>query len=315
MATESLPFVSVIIPCYKQAHYLGEAIESVLNQTYPHFEIIVVDDGSPDNASEVAARYSRVRCVRQENQGLSAARNTGIRESTGRYLVFLDADDRLLPRALEIGVESFSRHPECGFVSGFCDIIAADGSPLPPHASQSVIDEDPYITLLRSCPIYPLAAMHRRDVVSSLNCFDLSNGPAADYDLYYRTAREFPIHCHGNVVGEYRRHDDNMTGDAGRMLKANVSALRSQWRYVRRNPKHRRAYKEGIRFWQQMYGEAVAHEVRTHIKKREWEQAARRLRLLLRYYPRAVADHAGRKIKKVFFGDRGRGPSGDEVEI
>jgi glycosyltransferase involved in cell wall biosynthesis len=85
MKNEQTPTVSVIIPCYKQAHLLGEAIESVLEQqTSGQVEVIVVDDGSPDNTSEVAARYATVKCVRQENQGLSAARNTGLRESTGR---------------------------------------------------------------------------------------------------------------------------------------------------------------------------------------------------------------------------------------
>ena len=69
--------VSVIIPCYRQAHYLGEAIESVLAQTHPEVEIVVVDDGSPDHTAEVAAAYPGVRCVRQRNQGLSAARNSG----------------------------------------------------------------------------------------------------------------------------------------------------------------------------------------------------------------------------------------------
>ena len=98
------PLVSVVIPCYNQAHFLGEAIESVLKQTYKHFEIVVVDDGSTDNTSEVARRYSGIRCIEQANQGLSAARNTGIRESKGEYLVFLDADDRLRPIALEAGL-------------------------------------------------------------------------------------------------------------------------------------------------------------------------------------------------------------------
>src|SRR5919107_192619 len=103
--------VSVVIPCYNQAHFLSEAIESVLAQTYPYFEIIVVDDGSTDNTSEVAGRYSGVRCIRQDNQGLSGARNSGLRHSKGEYLVFLDADDRLLPQALEVGLECLRAYP------------------------------------------------------------------------------------------------------------------------------------------------------------------------------------------------------------
>src|SRR4051794_37688274 len=109
------PLVSVIIPCYNQAHYLGEAIESVINQTYPHFEIIVVDDGSTDNTSEVAGGFKEVRCIRQQNQGLSAARNTGLRESSGAFLVFLDSDDRLLPEAIETGLKYLLDRPECAF--------------------------------------------------------------------------------------------------------------------------------------------------------------------------------------------------------
>src|SRR5215211_9350661 len=99
--------VSVVIPCYNQAHFLGEAIESVLSQSYRNFEILVVDDGSTDNTSEVASRYERVRIVRQENRGLSGARNRGLREAKGEYVVFLDADDRLLPGALEASLGCF----------------------------------------------------------------------------------------------------------------------------------------------------------------------------------------------------------------
>ena len=80
---EQAALVSVIIPCYKQAGFLPEAIESVLAQTHPETEIVVVDDGSPDNVSEVVARYPRVKCVHQQNQGLAGARNAGFRASKG----------------------------------------------------------------------------------------------------------------------------------------------------------------------------------------------------------------------------------------
>lgn len=91
--------VTVVIPCYKQAHFLPEAVESVKNQTYKDIEIIVVDDGSPDNTSEVANKLG-VRCIWQLNKGLSAARNTGIRAAKGQYILPLDADDKLHPEFL-----------------------------------------------------------------------------------------------------------------------------------------------------------------------------------------------------------------------
>src|SRR4051812_37238486 len=85
--------VSIVITCFNQAHYLREAIDSVLAQTYPNFDILVVDDGSDDNTAEIAGRQAGVRYVRQRNTGLAGARNRGIAESRGEYLVFLDADD------------------------------------------------------------------------------------------------------------------------------------------------------------------------------------------------------------------------------
>jgi glycosyl transferase family 2 len=157
-----MTLVSVVIPCYNQARFLGDAIESVLAQTYPHFEIVVVDDGSTDNTSEVASRYPRVRCIRQENRGLAGARNTGIRQSNGGYLVFLDADDRLLPEALEAGLRHLKERPECAFVSGHCRFIGVDGSSLP-TPPQTPIEGNHYESLLRTCYIWmPAAVMYQR---------------------------------------------------------------------------------------------------------------------------------------------------------
>lgn len=92
--------VSVVIPCYNQAHFLRDAIESVRAQTYKDLEIIVVDDGSPDNTSEVAKSLG-VRCIRKQNGGLSSARNAGIKEAKGEYILPLDADDKIKPNFLE----------------------------------------------------------------------------------------------------------------------------------------------------------------------------------------------------------------------
>src|SRR5438309_392347 len=94
-----VPLVSIVIPCYDQAHFLSESVESALAQTHPRTEIVVVDDGSRENVAEVAARYPGILCLRQENQGLAGARNTGFHTSSGEYVLFLDADDRLTPTA------------------------------------------------------------------------------------------------------------------------------------------------------------------------------------------------------------------------
>src|SRR5919205_3439354 len=168
--------VSVVIPCYNQAHFLAEAIESVLEQTYPHFEIVVVDDGSTDNTSEVASGYypsEKVRLLRQENKGLSAARNRGLAESRGEYVVFLDSDDRLLAEALEVGVGELESHPGCAFVWGRCRFVAADGSPLL-RLEQERVEGDPHIELLRAGPILVPAVVYRRSIFEVVGGFDES---------------------------------------------------------------------------------------------------------------------------------------------
>lgn len=93
--------VSVIIPCYKYAHYLKECVASVRGQSYPVHEIIVVSDASPDNTAEVCAELGVACLIRDKNGGLSATRNTGIYAATGEYIMCLDADDKLVPGAIE----------------------------------------------------------------------------------------------------------------------------------------------------------------------------------------------------------------------
>lgn len=96
--------ISVIIPCYKYAKFLKECVESVRNQTYPAHEIIVVNDGSPDNTEEICKELG-VTCITKENGGLSSARNAGIRVATGEYIMCLDADDKIVPEALQWHME------------------------------------------------------------------------------------------------------------------------------------------------------------------------------------------------------------------
>ncbi len=284
-----VPLVSVVIPCYKQAHFLSEAIESVLQQTYPHVEIVVVDDGSPDNTAAVAARYPGVRYIRQENQGLAAARNTGMRHSNGSYLVFLDADDRLLAQALETGLAALNSHPECAFVAGHCRFIAATGAPLPtPHPPH--IEQEHYAELLRKNYIWmPGVVMYRRAVFQSVSGFDQAVDACADYALYLQIARDFPIYCHDTVVAEYRQHGTNMTRNAGLMLSAAVDVLRCHWQYVQDKPHYVEAYKSGMAFWQALYGQPLLEEVRGQLAEHQWQRALPGLWVLLGYYPRGLA--------------------------
>jgi glycosyltransferase involved in cell wall biosynthesis len=239
----SSPLVTVVIPCYNQGRFLGEAIESVLSQSYSDFEIIVVDDGSTDDTAQVASRYEEVheevRLIRQENRGLAGARNRGLAEARGEYVVFLDSDDRLLPNALEVGVRELEARPQCALVAGRQTLIKEDGSPssyepqlagsqrrlLPPRH----IGGDIYLTILsRKYHIFCGTVMYRRFVFDDVGQFDPELKASEDYDLYFRIARKYPVYCHDKVIFEYRKHSTTMTRDHGRMLKATVEVLHSQ---------------------------------------------------------------------------------------
>lgn len=294
-----VPLVSVIIPCYNQAHFLGDAIESVLDQTYPYFEIIVVDDGSPDNTSEVAAGYPAVRCIRQENRGLAGARNGGIPHARGDYLLFLDSDDRLMPGAIETHLEYLEAYPECAFVCGQQRVIDADGSLLK-ILRRPLIGADLYATLLaRSHFVIPGSVMYRREIFDEVDWFDPAVNGAADYDLYFRIARRHPVYWHDKVVLEYRRHGSNMTTNrAANMLADTVAALRAQKPHIQGNARYLEAYEAGMLKGQETYGIPLAEKVREHLKEGRWGEALRNMTVLRRYYPRGLTLLSNKRLER-----------------
>jgi FkbM family methyltransferase len=281
--------VSVVIPCFNQAHFLGNAIESVLAQTYPYVELVVVDDGSEDNTSEICGRYPGIRCIRQDNRGLSAARNTGLRCVTGSLVAFLDSDDRLLPGALAAGVSCLRMNPECVFVAGAYRFIAADGSGLveyPPHG----VREHHYVELLRTNYIgMPGVVLYRRDLFSAIGGFDVSLKSCEDYDLYFRATRNFPIQCYDEVVGEYRRHGANMSGNPSRMLTTACRVLQEQRTYTCRNTDATQALRMGIERVQKLYGDQLVEHIQTDAASGEWKKVATGLKVLADCYPDGLA--------------------------
>lgn len=293
--------ISVVIPCYNQARFLAEAIESVLAQTYPHTEIVVIDDGSTDDPAAVVCRYPEVLFSRQENRGPAAARNAGLRASTGQYAVFLDADDRLLPPALGRGLRHLTEHPECAFVSGHCRYIAADGSPMPTPA-QPLVESEHYLALLYRNYVWAgSTVLHRRGSLEAVGGYNplLSVKGVEDYDLYLRIARKFPVFCHGEVVAEYRQYEEygtNVSGNPGMMMRSALTALRTQRPHVRGNKLYESAYKRGIKHKKEFWGGLLFDQLTRQFAARQQQQAVGSLLTLLRYDPRSLLRHSLRRL-------------------
>jgi glycosyltransferase involved in cell wall biosynthesis len=228
MRSDGGELVSVVIPIHNQARYLAAAIESVLSQSYGNHEVIVVDDGSDDDPARVAAAFPRVQFVRRENGGTPIARNRGLALSRGEFLVFLDADDRLLPAALERSVAALRERPEWVFVFGRARMIREDGSQT--GSIQPPADEfDLYAEFLRRCPVWnPAAAMFRRRVFEEGISFDPSMKLCSDYLLYLTAASRWPAGCHREIVSEYRQHESNKSTNSAEMMRYLLRALSAQ---------------------------------------------------------------------------------------
>lgn len=248
--------VSIVIPCFRQAHFLGEAIESVLAQTHPRIELIVVDDGSPDNVEQVAGRYPGVRCLRQPNDGLAAARNAGLEQASGEFVLFLDADDRLLPDAVATGLRELAAAPEAEMTAGTWRLIGEEGEPVPAAAPE--VPEEAFPALLESCFIStPAAVLYRRRLFEQIGGFDPSVSASADYDVYLKAAARFPVRLHGEVVAEYRRHGANMTRDPALIMSAEIAVLERQTPVVRDQPALQEALEAGIARSRAYHGERM----------------------------------------------------------
>jgi glycosyltransferase involved in cell wall biosynthesis len=293
------PDVSVIIPCYQQGHFLSEAIESVLDQTWPAREIIVIDDGSRDNTAAVAARYPSVRYIHQDNAGSAVARNRGIDASKGCYLVFLDADDRLLGNALEIGVGSLGAHPESAFVFGRCQHIKHDGSP-DAVFQQSYDASDDYLAMLRGNPIWhPAAVMCRRSILDTIKGFDPSLVACSDYEFYLRVTRISPVYCHNHLISEYRQHSANKTSNNLLTLNSLTRILRAQLPSIRGNKKYEEAYQASLINLQSSYYGNSIRQVRAFLKTgANREHLLRNAVLILRTGPRLWSRSVLRRLQE-----------------
>jgi hypothetical protein len=284
----SAPVVSVVIPCHNQAHYLSDAIESVLAQTHPEVEVVVVDDGSRDNTAAVASRYADTALVLQRRHGPSAARNAGLARTRGAFVAFLDADDLLHPHALEVGLRELSSRPDAAFVTGHHRLVAADRTPL--FESDLPCEETwTLANLLRRNSIGAIdAVLFRREALLRAGGFDPALHTAEDYDLYLRLLRHGPAHCHHTVVADCRLHGAQATRDPVQMLATTLAVVRAHSGPLG-GAELRSAARAGRRFWRSHYGSRAAAATSALAHEGPWREATASLAALARHSPRTAA--------------------------
>ena len=234
-----MPKVSVIMPNYNYGRFLGEALQSVLGQTFADFEIIVVDDGSTDNTKEVVGSFAdtRVKYIYQENRGVSAAYNRGILASSGEYIAFLDADDVWLPQKLELQVKVLDSCPDVALVcsDGFVlddqtgGIIGRfwhgakqfHGWFSPREASQNALRN----LLFRGVFIFESGTMVRREVFGEVGGFDESLKTHLDWEMFVRVTQRFAISTIDIPLAKKRHHGARLSCDPQQMYRGEVIAL------------------------------------------------------------------------------------------
>jgi glycosyltransferase involved in cell wall biosynthesis len=287
--------VSIVIPCYNHGAFLADAIRSIEPGQRP-VEVIVVDDGSTDNSGAVAGSFSGVTYLRQPNQGLAAARNAGLRRASGHYVIFLDADDRLLPGAVECGARVLDANPACAMAFGRCVMMEANGRHVP-TTIPARIDRDHHLELLRRNVIWmPGAAMFRRAALIEVGGFAAGFDGAADYELYLRLTERWPVYDHGQVVAAYRSHGSNMSGNASRMLRETLVVMR---RHKPTDTTLLQAWQEGWDNWRHFYGTQLVEEIRGHVRRREALVAGRKAMTLAFWDPVCFARELTKKTRLV----------------
>jgi SAM-dependent methyltransferase len=245
--------VSAVITTFNHARFLAEALESVRDQTMPVSEVIVVDDGSTDAPESVVSRFPGVRLIRQANQGVSAARNNGLRAAGGRYIVFLDADDRLMPQMVETNLRQFAERPDCAFVYGAYALVDGDGRFIR-EVPAGQPGPDPYGGFLRRNLVGMTGTvLFRREMLKSEGGFDPMLRCGEDYDVFLRLARKYPAAASNERLAEYRRHGANSSEDFPRMLAETLNVLRRHAEHAASRDAWRMAYESGVREWQDWF--------------------------------------------------------------
>lgn len=283
MADELFPLVSIILPTYNGSRYLAEAIESCLNQTYPHWELIIVDDCSQDATPQIIAQYvardRRIRSIRhQTNQKLPGALNTGHAAAKGDYLMWTSDDNRFLSTALEELTRFLQEHSQVGVVYADSILIDEQGRYLQDYPAQPA-SRLAYMNALGGCFLY------RRTVYETLGGYDTELFLAEDYEFWLRAYRKFELAPFHKILYEYRWHDQSLTKAASRR-EVRASAERALRRHL---PHLRQSSRQDLaRGWTVCAANAV--------RRGDWLQATTSYGRALRTAPGASLSYIAKKL-------------------
>lgn len=216
------PLVSVIIPAFNAMKYLPKTLESVQRQTFVDFEILIIDDGSSDHIFEWFSHLddTRIELISQKHQGVSVARNTGIKKSKGEYIAFLDADDLWESSKLKKQVDYLNKHPEVGLVYTWTSYIDEYDNPtgtvIASHVQGDVWERLVITDGMISNGSVPMV---RRCCLEKVGLFDSSLEFYEDRDMWIRIAAQYSFGVVKEVLNFYRRHGNNISKNREKMLK------------------------------------------------------------------------------------------------
>ncbi len=219
--------ISVIIPTFNRASMVRRAVDSVLKQTFADFELIVVDDGSRDGSLEQLTNLPdpRLRCVRQEHQGVSAARNHGVHLAQADWIAFLDSDDAWHPKKLEKQWQFHQAHPEL-LISQTEDIWIRNGKRVNPHKKHAKKSGRIFVESLELCLISPSAVMMNKTLFESLGGFCEDLPACEDYDLWLRLTLNHAVGLISEgLVTRYAGHADQLSEQCKVLDRYRIKAL------------------------------------------------------------------------------------------
>jgi glycosyltransferase involved in cell wall biosynthesis len=219
---EKLPVVSVILPTYNCANFLPHSIQSILSQTYDSYEIIVVDDGSTDNTKEVLNPFmQRISYIKlEQNKGLPAARNIGIKSALGKYIAFIDADDIWLPEKLQTDIKYFETHSEISMVYSKHINIEENGRHLDGDTRKRLPSGNIFIQLFSEQNfIITSSVVVKKDVFETTGLFDEQLFNCQDWDMWLRITFYFKVAGINKTLVKYRHNPHSLSKNRNNVLK------------------------------------------------------------------------------------------------